>query len=299
MRDRIKKKQYRKKINYRYFIYIVILIVLLQLWTLKTYYQEQVFKLPEKLFASQKNFPIFELTIDITYSDSESAFLEDGDTPTTAEEDLSDKNNGKDSDIESGENHSSEIESLDLTDIQKKIVLKILELLDENIAYGYEVYPDTGYPGENIWISTDVISVTLNHCGYDLMELIYEDMIEHKEDYPMDIKGRKTAIKYIDFRDVFFQEQFFKRHALELPIEYDKENEDNDFLWQPGDIVYFQFDEDNPYKDLGGFISPRKNDDGIPLVIMISGEFEKVSEVDTLLEYKVIGHYRYPPPEID
>ena len=290
MEDRIRKKQYRKSVNYKYFIYIVGLIALLQLLTLRTCYQEKIFKLPEKLFSSKIDFPISELTLDITYGESESRFMEDGDVSGTEE----------DSALESGENQPGEIEGQNLTDIQKKIVLKALELLDKDIKYGYEVFPDTGYPTSNVWISTDVISVTLKDCGCDLMELIYEDMNEHKEDYPMDIKGRKTAIKYIDFRDVFFQEKFFNRNALTtLPLEYNKDNEDNSLLWQPGDIVYFQFDENNPYADLGGFISPHTNDDGIPLVIMISSKFGKVSEVDTLLEYKIVGHYRYPPPEVD
>ncbi len=290
MEERVRKKQFRKNINYKYFIYIVAIIALLQLLTLRACYQEKIFKLPEKLFSSKIDFPISELTLDITYGEPESRFMEDSDAYMTEE----------DSAIESDENQSGDIESHNLSDIQRDIVLKALELLDEDIKYGYDVFPDTGYPSSNVWISTDVISVTLRDCGYDLMDLIYEDMNEHKEDYPMDIKGRKTAIKYIDFRDVFFQEQFFKRNALTtLPLEYDKENENNNFLWQAGDIVYFQFDENNPYKDLGGFISPNKNNDGIPLVIMISKELGKVREVDKLLEYKIVGHFRYPPPEVD
>jgi len=290
MEERVRKKQFRKNINYKYFIYIVAIIALLQLLTLRACYQEKIFKLPEKLFSSKIDFPISELTLDITYGEPESRFMEDSDAYMTEE----------DSAIESDENQSNDIESHNLSDIQRDIVLKALELLDEDIKYGYDVFPDTGYPSSNVWISTDVISVTLRDCGYDLMDLIYEDMNEHKEDYPMDIKGRKTAIKYIDFRDVFFQEQFFKRNALTtLPLEYDKENENNNFLWQAGDIVYFQFDENNPYKDLGGFISPNKNNDGIPLVIMISKELGKVCEVDKLLEYKIVGHFRYPPPEVD
>ena len=290
MEERIRKKQFRKNINYKYFIYIVAIIALLQLLTLRACYQEKIFKLPEKLFSSKIDFPISELTLDITYGESESGSIEDSDTYMT-EEDIA---------IESGENQPGEIEGQNLTDIQKKIVLKALELLDKDIKYGYEVFRDTGYPSSNVWISTDVISVTLKDCGYDLMELIYKDMNEHKEDYPMDIKGRKTPIKYIDFRDVFFQEKFFNRNALTtLPIEYDEGNEDNSLLWQPGDIVYFQFDENNPYADLGGLISPHTNDDGVPLVIMISSEFGKVREVDKLLEYKIVGHFRYPPPDVD
>ena len=289
MEERIRKKQYRKSVNYKYFIYIVGLIALLQLLILRACYQEKIFKLPEKLFSSKIDFPISELTLDISYGESESRSIEDGDASVTEE----------DSAIESDENQSAEIEGQNLTDIQKKIVLKALELLDKDIKYGYEVFPDAGYPTGNVWISTDVISVTLRDCGYDLMELIYKDMSEHKEAYPMDIKGIKTPIKYIDFRVVFFQEKFFQRNALELTVEYDINDENKSLLWQEGDIVYFQFDENNPDKDLGGFISPRYNDEGVPLVIMISSEFGKVSEVDKLLEYKIVGHYRYPPPDVD
>jgi len=289
MEERVRKKQFRKNINYKYFIYIAAIIALFQLLTLRACYQEKIFKLPEKLFSSKIDFPISELILDISYGELEPGFMEDDDASVTEE----------DSAIEPDENQPGEIEGQNLTDIQKKIVLKALELLDKDIKYGYEVFPDAGYPTSNVWISTDVISVTLRDCGYDIMELIYKDMSEHKEAYPMDIKGRKTPIKYIDFRVVFFQEKFFQRNALELTVEYDINDENKSLLWQEGDIVYFQFDENNPDKDLGGFISPRYNDEGVPLVIMISSEFGKVREVDKLLEYKIVGHYRYPPPDVD
>ena len=136
------------------------------------------------------------------------------------------------------------------------------------------------------------------------MELIYEDMNEHKEAYPMDIVKRKNPIKYLDFREVVLQEKFFEKNenALELPKEFVPNDDDNIIKWQPGDIVYFQVDPDNPNRDLGGFIS-RYNNNNVPLVIMISKEFGKISEVeiDKLQEYTIVGHYRYPytPPEVD
>ncbi len=286
MGDSIRKKRYKRNIDYKYIIYFVVFIAFIQLLVLKIYYHEEPSRLPEKLFSSKKDFPISELTLDIAQRELESSSPEDAGT----EENIA---------AEPADNYSNELESINLSDIQKNITLRILELLNEDIEYGYAVFPDTGYPTNNVWISTDVISATLNDCGYDIMELIYKDMLEHKEDYPMDIKNRKTAIKYIDFRDVFFQERFFERNALILTTEYDIEDENGNIIWQPGDIVYFQFDENDPYKDLGGFISPHKNENGVPLVIMISSEFKKVSEVDKLLEYKIIGHFRYPQPEVD
>lgn len=289
MAERIRKKRYRRNIDYKYIIYVIVFIALLQLLILKIYYQEEPSKLPEKLFLSKKDFPISELILDITKEELESVPLEDTDAQ------------GDDA-AETDENSSNELGSLNLTDIQKDITLRILELLDEDIEYGMEYFPDTYYPStDNKWISTDVISVTLNDCGIDIMELIYKDMLEHKEDYPIDtITGRKTAIKYIDSRNVFFQERFFERNALILPFEYDIEDENRNLIWQAGDIVYFQIDIDDPDSDhYGGFISPHKNEDGVPLVIMISSEFKKVSEVDVLLEYKISGHFRYPTPEVD
>lgn len=293
MKNRTRRKKFTGILNYRYFIYTGIIIALLQFLALQNFYQEQkIIKLPERLFQSRTEYPIEELIPDLPIE----GYGHGGDEDSTALEEES--NNGE----------TVQDEALDadpgfgdiiLTDIQKQIVLGLLRLIEEDIEYGYEVFPDSGYPSNNIWISTDVISMILNEVGFDLMELIFEDMTEHKEDYPMEIKGRKEAIKYIDFRDVFFQEQFFNRHALELPTEYTIDNPNNTILWQPGDILYFQFDPENPYKDLGGFVSPRKNLDGVPLIIMISAELGSVSEVDVLLEYTIVGHFRYPPPEVD
>ncbi|GAG57779.1 unnamed protein product, partial [marine sediment metagenome] len=66
---------------------------------------------------------------DITYGEPESRFMEDSDAYMTEE----------DSAIESDENQSGDIESHNLSDIQRDIVLKALELLDEDIKYGYNV----------------------------------------------------------------------------------------------------------------------------------------------------------------
>jgi len=292
----MQKTKFTRILNYRYFIYIGIIIALLQFWALRSFYEEQqIIKLPDDLFRSIVDYPLSELTLEyIPGSTDEGALSGDSgsEDPTSDNSEILAEGDTEDA-------GDSEIEDLGLSDIQKQIILRLLELLEEDITYGYETFPDSGYPTNNVWVSTDVIAVVLNDVGFDLMELIYKDMSEHKDDYPMDIKGRQQAIKYIDFRDTFFQEQFFRRHALELPLEYDVDEPNNTILWQPGDVLYFQFDPDNPYKDLGGFVSPHKSEDGIPLVIMISAEFGSISEVDVLMEYDIVGHFRYPPLELD
>ncbi len=290
MEERIRKKRYARSISYKYFIYIVAVIAIMQLLALRACYTEKVYKLPERLFSSVVDFPISELTLDTTSSDAEPEIAGDGETAVT--EEITEE------EVEE-ESETDEIGIQNLTDTQKSIVLKALEMLDRDIEYGYQLYPDTGYPSSNIWISTDVISMTYNECEIDLLELIYQDMVEHKEDYPMDKTGRKTPIKYIDSRDVIFQAQFFNRNATTLRTDYNINNEDNSLIWLAGDIVYFRFDENNIDKDRGGFISPHTNDSGVNLVIMISPENNLLEEVDVLQEYEIVGHYRYPPVEVD
>jgi len=294
MNHKVRKKQIGRVISYRYFIYVTIIIVLLQIIGLKFFYQKKILKPPDNLFISTIKFPISELIPDTTYKKKYTEALKDSSEKTT------DGDSETESDSSLNEDSIAGTESQGYSEAQKDIVLQTLELLNQDIEYGYELFPDTGYPDGNVWISTDLISITLNKCGYDLMELIYDDMLKHKEDYSLDTKGRETPIKYIDFRDVIFQEKFFSRNALTtLPHTYDLNDENLAFLWKPGDIVYFRFDEENHDKDRGGFVSPNFSSDGIPLVIMISPDTNELEEVDILQRYEIVGHYRYPPPEVE
>jgi uncharacterized protein len=296
--EKAKKIQIRKSQGFKVIVFALIVFSAVQVWFLYKNYKEIVTKLPDNLYASPLSFPVSELTINSKYQPP-SENPENNQGVITTEETISLENSLETAVTTATESAETTVESTQefvLTDVQKKIVLRLMAMLEENITYGYKVYKETGYPSENIWISTDVIAMVLKDTGYDLMELINKDMVDHKEDYPLDIKNRKDPIKYIDFRDVFFQEQFFKRNALELEKKFIPGNKENMIQWQPGDIVYFQFDPEDPYQDLGGFISSKNNDKGVPLVIMISKEFGRVVEIDKLQEYIIVGHFRYPNP---
>ncbi len=292
--ERSRKIQVRKSQGLKIIIFAIVVLSAVQVWFLINNYKEIVTKIPIDLFKAPISYPISEIVINLPLSDrgSNATASNDSNTPSsttstaTSEEQVGDTT----------ETTNPGEQAFELSEIQKKIVIKLMELLDSDITYGYNVYPETGYPTDNVWASTDVIAMVLKDLGYDLMELINKDMIDHSEDYPLDIKNRKEPIKHVDFRDTFFQEQFFRRNALELDNEYIPDNEDNIIQWQPGDIVYFQIDPDNPNKDYGGFISSRTNDEGVPLVIMLTKELGEISEVDKLLEYKIAGHFRYPDP---
>jgi len=299
METKIRKTQNTRKVRYGLIIIFFIVFGALQMWNLKTFYKEVKFELPKMLFKSDLSLPISELTVGKATESVDTAAADaasgQGDSSQTTISETG--TTGADGMTETTLSGSGSV--FELSDIQKKIALRLMKLPEEGIAYAYQTYPETGYPNEKNWISTDVISVVLNDCGYDLMELMYTDMTEHIDAYPMDIRGSKTPNKKSDFRVVYFQQKFFQRNALELPIAFDAKDPANLLQWQPGDIVYFQIDAENPGKDVGGMISNKKSDTGIPLVIMITADLTKITELDALSTLKASGHFRYPYPELD
>jgi uncharacterized protein YijF (DUF1287 family) len=294
METKIRKTQNRRKLRYNLIVIVFIAFAAFQLWTLKTYYREVKFELPKALFKSDTNLPISEITVGKETKSVDIAAANAESSPTATTE-TSSANGASSTETTVPDNNNA----FELSDIQKKIALRLMKLPEEGITYKYQAYPETGYPNEKNWISTDVISVVLFDCGYDLMELVYKDMTEHIDAYPMDKKGSSNPDKKSDFRVVYFQQKFFQRNALELPITFDLADPTNLLQWQPGDIVYFEVDAKNPGKDVGGMISNHKSDKGIPLVIMITADLGKVSEVDALSTLKVSGHFRYPYPELN
>ncbi|MDD5658967.1 MAG: DUF1287 domain-containing protein [Actinomycetota bacterium] len=299
MRVKTRNIRSRRKIKYNLIIIFIIAISALQFWNLKAFYKEIKFELPKNLFKSQISLPISEITVgkEIASVNVEKAdALESSgtdDTSTTGTAKAANATESTETTLAGSEN------VFELSDAQKKIILRLMKLPEENIVYAYKAYPETGYPDEPNWISTDVVSVVLKDCGYDLMELIHKDMSEHIEAYPMDKKGSKNLDKKSDFRVVYFQQKFFQRNALELPVDFNPDDPTNVLQWQPGDIVYFEIDPENPGKDVAGMVSNHKNDKGIPLIIMITKDLGKVSEVDNLSTLKVSGHFRYPYPELN
>jgi uncharacterized protein YijF (DUF1287 family) len=285
MKTKIRKSQRRRKLRYDLIIISFLILAAFQLLSLKTFYKETKFEIPTNLFKSSIKFPISENVV------GKETIIEN----FIVEESSTDITNNTEISTESTLENNQDV--FELSSDQKKIVLRLMELLDEDIEYKYQYYPDTGYPNDKYWISTDVISIVLRDSGYDLMELVYKDMSEHPDLYPMDKKGSENLDKKNDFRVVYFQQKFFQRNALELPKNFDPSDPTNLLQWQPGDIVYFEIDPENPGKDIAGMISNNKSTDGIPLVVMITGDLGKISEVDVLSEMKVSGHYRYPYPE--
>ena len=138
-------------------------------------------------------------------------------------------------------------------------------------------YYNTGYPNDEYGVCTDVVANGLKGAGYNLMELVNEDVIKHKEEDNIEI-----ADKNIDFRRVKNLYIYFKNNSISLTTDLSKIEE-----WQGGDIIVF--------KDHIGVISDKRNKNGVPFLIHHANPMQVDYEEDVLELYGqdyIVGHYR-------
>ena len=135
----------------------------------------------------------------------------------------------------------------------------------------------TCYPDDQYGVCTDVVAFGMKNTGYDLMELVNQDIVNHKENYNIE-----TVDKNIDFRRVRNLNVYFKNNIISLTTDLSKIEE-----WQGGDIIVF--------KDHIGVISDKRNRKGIPFLIHHANPVQVNYEEDVLEFYGqdyIIGHYR-------
>ena len=122
---------------------------------------------------------------------------------------------------------------------------------------------------------TDVVAFGLLGAGYDLRELVNEDILNNYDRYDID-----TVDKNIDFRRVKNLEVYFSYNSIPLTLDiYDISS------WQGGDIVIFN--------NHIGIVSDKRNRDGIPFVIHNANPYQLGYEEDILkLRSDIVGHYR-------
>lgn len=138
-------------------------------------------------------------------------------------------------------------------------------------------YYGTGYPDDEYGVCTDVIANGMKGAGYDLMDLVNQDIINHKEEYHIE-----NIDKNIDFRRVINLNIYFKNNSISLTTDLSKIEE-----WQGGDIIVFQ--------NHIGIISDKRNKKGIPFLIHHANPMQVNYEEDILEFYgedNIIGHYR-------
>ena len=162
----------------------------------------------------------------------------------------------------------------DLTDDQTDILQSARQYTTQKPWYKSEYY-DGGYPDDGYGVCTDVVAQAMLGAGYDLMELVDEDIRQHQKEYDI-----LEPDKHIDFRRVKNLKVYFKNTAQSLTTDiYDIES------WHGGDIVIF--------KKHIGIVSDKRNKKGIPFVIHHANPFQADYEEDILEIWgKVEGHYR-------
>jgi hypothetical protein len=148
-------------------------------------------------------------------------------------------------------------------------------------------YYSGGYPPDEKGACTDVVWRALAAAGYNLKEMVDEDIKEYPVLYNA---AGMNPDPNIDFRRVKNLQVFFKRHADQLTTEAIPGDIDNLKNWQAGDIVIFG----DPLEHIG-IISDKRRWDGIPLVIHNSGP--KAAENDILLNWptKITYHFHFEP----
>ena len=162
---------------------------------------------------------------------------------------------------------------LDGIDDQTDFLNNVKKYISTNPKYKSKYYA-TGYPNDKYGVCTDVVAFGLKDAGYDIRELLNEDVKKNSKKY--DIKERD---KNIDFRRVSNLNVYMKAHFISLTTNLNDINE-----WQGGDIIVF--------KKHIGVISDKRNKKGIPFLIHHTDV--QASYEEDILENRddIVAHYR-------
>jgi len=143
--------------------------------------------------------------------------------------------------------------------------LDIVRGAREEVMQGtvYDASYYQGYPPEGRGACTDVIWRAFTAAGYNLKEMVDDDIRRSPAAYG---ETGKHPDPNIDFRRVGNLQVFLARYAQELTTDIKPNDVNNLTNWQPGDIVIF-----GGRLEHIGVISDRRGRDGVPLMIHNSG----------------------------
>jgi uncharacterized protein YijF (DUF1287 family) len=159
-------------------------------------------------------------------------------------------------------------------DDQTDILQSAIRYIETRPKYKSKYY-DGGYPDDGYGVCTDLVAAALKGAGYDLRELVDQDIHKHPENYDV-----VTPDSNIDYRRVKNLRVWFKGNAISCSMDLKDIDE-----WQGGDIVIFE--------NHIGIVSDRRNERGVPYVIHHSGPSQLYYEEDILEQRNdLVGHYR-------
>ena len=170
--------------------------------------------------------------------------------------------------------HSLVDKDSDGIDDQEDFLDSVLKYVASKPKYKSKYY-STGYPNDSYGVCTDVVAFGMLGAGYDLKELVHQDILNHPDDYSID-----KIDSNIDFRRVRNLKVFFQHMAISLTTDVSDIEE-----WQGGDIVIFSSHI--------GVVSSNRNKKGIPFLIHHANPYQIFYEEDILESRKdIVGHYR-------
>jgi uncharacterized protein YijF (DUF1287 family) len=169
----------------------------------------------------------------------------------------------------------------------RKLVAAAVERTHHQVRYVSD-YMSIGYPGGDVpadtGVCTDEIIRSYRAVGIDLQKEVHEDMLRNFDAYPHGQQRHPDSS--IDHRRVPNLMAFFAHRGTSFPITQRARD------YSPGDIVAW---------DLGagithiGIVVDRKGASGSYMVVHNIGRGPQMEDV--LLDWKIIGHYRYSGPQ--
>lgn len=164
---------------------------------------------------------------------------------------------------------------------------QIGETVEYDGSYRAIPYP-AGDVAKETGVCTDVVVRAFRKLGYDLQQLVHEDMRSNFDLYPSRrLWGLSKPDSNIDHRRVPNLETFFSRFGKKLSPNLASDPA------QPGDLLVWMLPGNLPHI---GIVSDRKRWGwGHYLVIHNIGRGAKEEEL--IGQYDLVGHYRYAPWE--
>ena len=171
--------------------------------------------------------------------------------------------------------HSNMDKDNDGVDDQTDILNSVRSYIATKPKYDSKYYAG-GYPDDGYGVCTDVVAFGLLGAGYDLRELVNEDIKNNPEKYNIKVRD-----KNIDYRRVRNLLTYLEGNSINLSTDIKNIDE-----WQGGDIVVFSTHI--------GIVSDKRNKKGIPYIIHHERPYQEEYEEDILGSRKndIKGHFR-------
>ncbi len=167
---------------------------------------------------------------------------------------------------------------------QEDILLGARKEARKKVKYksGYYV---GGYPSENEGVCTDLVWRAFKNAGYNLKDMVDEDIKNNPSNYAGVLKRIDPNI---DFRRVSVLYIYFKNHAASITTQLKPNDFENLKQWQPGDILTFDNSEHI------AVVSDKRRADGIPYIIHSAPPYAREGNEIMYWMPRITGHFRFP-----